>query len=413
MLNVEVTVSFMISTKMIDAAHLGMSGAVRKTPLVRSILLEKQLSVKYPLYLKLENLQITGSFKARGAFNKLKSVLPEAQKVGVITASAGNHAQGVAYHSKQLGIHAKIVMPETTPLVKVNSTRQWDPEIVLHGETYQEAYAKALELQKQEKRIYIHAFDDEAIIAGQGTVGKEILDDEQSIQNLICPLGGGGLLAGCGLYFREKNPNSKIFAVQAEGCSNFLPSVKAGHPVTLESAQTIADGIAVKRIGDLTFDLCRNLVNDTVLVSDEEIAAGILWLLENERIFAEGCGGAVIAAVMKRPEILTAPSALVVSGGNLDVNMLSRIIDRGLVRTGRLAKIEVVIPDAPGSLAKLLKVFADQRASVVQIEHERLFERSSLKDVYTTISLETHGPTHVQQLKQALMQGGWQARFHT
>jgi threonine dehydratase len=402
----------MISAKMIESAHASMSGAVRRTPLIRSILLEKQLSLKHPVYLKLENLQITGSFKARGAFNKLKSVQAEAQKVGVITASAGNHAQGVAYHSKALGIHAKIVMPETTPLVKVNSTRQWEPEIVLHGETYQEAYTKACEIQKKEGRIYIHAFDDEAIILGQGTIGKEILEEEATIQNLICPLGGGGLLAGCGQYFKEKVAAPKIFAVQAEGCSNFLPALQAGHPVTLTSAQTIADGIAVKRMGDITFDLCKKLVDETILVSDEEIASGILWLLENERIFAEGCGGAVIAAVMKRPDLISKPSALVVSGGNLDVNLLSRIIDRGLVRTGRLALLEVLIPDAPGSLAKLIKVFAEHKASIVQIQHERLFESKSLRDVYTTISLETHGPDHVERIKQALLQGGWQARFH-
>jgi len=403
----------MISSKLIDAAHASMNEAVRHTPLIRSLLLEKQLDLKHPVYLKLENLQITGSFKARGAYNKLKTVQSEAQKVGVITASAGNHAQGVAYHSKNLGIPAKIVMPETTPLVKVNSTRQWGPEIVLHGETYQEAYAKALEIQKKEGRIYIHAFDDEAIIAGQGTVGKEILDENPSIKTLVCPLGGGGLLAGSGIYLRDKVPSSRVIAVQAEGCSNFLPSLSAGKPVTLESAQTIADGIAVKRMGDITFDLCRTLINETVLVSDEEIAGGILWLLENERIFAEGCGGAVIAAIMKRPDLITQPSAVIVSGGNLDVNLLSRIIDRGLVRTGRLALLEVLIPDAPGSLAKLIKVFAEHKASIVQIQHERLFESSSLRDVYTTILLETHGRSHVEDIKKALAQGGWQARFHS
>lgn len=402
----------MITLPMIDQAADAIRSAIRRTPLLRSEAFERAVKSKFPIYFKLENLQYTGSFKARGALNKILSVQEIAKKRGVITASAGNHAQGVAFHCQRLGINAKIVMPEATPLVKVNSTRQWGAEIVFFGDSYQESSAKAHEIQKAEDRVYIHAFDDEQIMAGQGTVAKEILEDAPDVQVMVIPIGGGGLIAGAGTYLKAKNAKAKVIGVQAEGSSNFLPSLKEGKPVTLDSVATIAEGIAVKRMGDQTFEVCRKIIDETILVNDEEISAGILWLLENERLFTEGCGGAAIAALLQRGQVVTGPTAVVVTGGNLDVNLLARIIERGLVKTGRLVLFDVLIPDAPGSLHRLLQVFAELKASVVQINHERVFQSVSLRDVYTTISLETQGPEHVQKIRQTLAQKGWQAHFH-
>jgi threonine dehydratase len=401
-----------MNAESIELAAQKIKGALRRTPIVRSEILERKLQSKFPIYFKLENLQHTGSFKSRGALLKLLSVETEARQQGVITASAGNHAQGVAYHCFRLGLQAKIVMPEGTPLVKVNSTRQWGAEVVFSGDSYQEAYEHALTLQKAENRVYIHAFDDESIIAGQGTVALEVLEDVPDLKTFFCPIGGGGLLAGCALYLPEKKSDVRIVGIQAEGASCYLPSLKAGKPIALAEVSTLAEGIAVKRMGDLPFSILQNRVRDVVLASDQEIAAGILWLLENERIFVEGCGGAAVAALFKRPDLIEGPTAVVLTGGNLDVNLLARIIERGLVNTGRLVLLEVSIPDKPGSLYKLIQVFAELKASIVQISHERVFESASLRDVATTISLETQGPDHVERIKSTLRAKGWEAKFH-
>jgi len=402
----------MISPEMIEKAAVAIQSATRKTPLLRSEIFEKAVKSKFPIYLKLENLQHTGSFKARGALNKLLSIEAEAKKKGVITASAGNHGQGVAFHAQRLGISAKIVMPEGTPLVKILSTKRWGADVVFFGESYAEAAAHAAKLQVDEGRIYVHAFDDEAVMAGQGTIACEVLTERPEIESIWAPIGGGGLLGGIGTFFKSKKPQGKIIAIQAAGSSTFLPSLEAGKPITLEKVSTIAEGIACKRMGDQSFEACRKVVDDTVVVNDEEISAGILWLLENEHVFAEGCGGASIAALLQRPDLITGPTCVVVSGGNLDVNLLTRIIERGLVKNGRLVMFDVLIPDAPGSLYKLLQVFADLKASVMQINHERVFQSVGLKDVYTTISLETQGPEHVERIRRTLADKGWQAHFH-
>ncbi len=402
----------MITAEQIEHAYKKIHSSIRHTPLLRSEVFERKIGAKFPVYFKLENLQLTGSFKSRGALNKLLSVEGTAKKKGVITASAGNHAQGVAYHAQRLGIHAKIVMPETTPLVKVNSTKQWGAEIVFFGESYQEAFEKAKEIQASEGREYIHAFDDNDVIAGQGTIALEVLRDCPDVGVFLAPIGGGGLLSGCAVYMQAKKPDCKMLAVQATGSSTFIPSLEKGSPITLPTVSTIAEGMACKRMGDLTFEVCKNTVKKTILVDDEEISQGILWLLENERVFAEGCGGASVAALIKNPEVVTAPTVVVVSGGNLDVNLLARIIERGLVKSGRLAMVDVQIPDAPGSLHKLIQTFAELKASIVQIHHERVFAQSSLKEVYTTISLETQGSDHVERIREALQSKGWRARFH-
>jgi threonine dehydratase len=400
----------MISAKQIDETYKKIQSATRKTPLIRSEHFERQVDSKFPIFFKAENLQATGSFKARGALSKLLSLSAESRKKGVITASAGNHAQGVAFHAQRLGIKAKIIMPVSTPLIKIKSTKQYGAEVVLFGESYQEAYEKSLELQKIEEREYIHAFDDELIVAGQGTLGKEIFEEFPEIEVFVCPIGGGGLIAGCASYLKEKKPKTRIIGVQAEGCSTFLPSLKAGKTVTVATANTIAEGMSAKRMGEITFEICRQKVDETILVSDEEIAEGLLWLLENERLFVEGCGGASVASVLKKPSVVTGPTAILLSGGNLDVNLLARIIERGLARAGRLFRFEMTIPDAPGSLFKILEAIAEERASIIHVSHERIFGKTTLREVSAKFILETHGPTHNERVKAALTKRGWSAR---
>jgi len=400
-----------INVQSVDEAAKKFAGAIRKTPLIRSLRFEETFGFKHPIYFKAENLQHTGSFKVRGALNKILNIEDKARENGVITASAGNHAQGVAYHCQRLKIPATIVMPENTPFVKSNSTRRMGAKVIFHGASYQEAYEEALKIQKQEGSEYVHAFDDEEVVIGQGTVGKEIWEELPGIEVFVCPIGGGGLLAGAGAYLREKNPKIKMVALQAEGSSNFLPSLRLGKPAILEKVETIAEGIAVKKMGDLNYEICSRLVDKTIIVNDDEIAAGLLWILENEKLFVEGCGGAAVAAVMKQPEIVTGPTVIVLSGGNLDVNLLSRIIERGLIQAGRRTHFEATIPDVPGSLQKLIQVIAEQRASIVEVEHERMFSRTSLKEVNTHLIVETEGFEHIERLKAALREKGMEYRF--
>jgi threonine dehydratase len=298
-----------------------------------------------------------------------------------------------------------------SPLVKLNSTRQWGAEIVLHGESYQESYEHAVDLQKKEGLEYIHAFDDEAIAAGQGTIALEILEDCPDISVFVAPIGGGGLISGCATYFKEKKSSVKVVGVQAEGASTFLPSLKAGAPITLSSVNTIAEGMSPKRMGDFTFSVCRKYVDHTEIVNDDQISEGLLWLLENERLFVEGCGGATMAALLKNPKLVTGPTAVLLSGGNLDVNLLARIIERGLVKTGRLLRLTVVLPDVAGSLHKLIEVFAELKASIVQVTHERVFGQQSLREVMTDITVETQGADHVQKVVAALASRGWKVNI--
>jgi len=396
---------------LVDKAYEKISSATRKTPLYRTYNLENRLKSKHPIYFKVESLQHTGSFKVRGALNKLLSVLEKAKKSGVVAASAGNHAQGVAYHAKRLGVNAKIVMPERTPLTKLSSTKKWGAEILLFGESYQEAFAKALEIQKTEGRELIHAFDDDAVIAGQGTIAKEVYDELPEVEVFIAPMGGGGLLSGCGSYFKAKNPKIKVHAVQVEGCSSYIPSLKAGQPITLSRINTIAEGMAAKRLGDRTFEICRKVVDSCWLVSDEEIAESMLWLLENARLFVEGCAGASMAAIVKNPKIITGPTVILLSGGNLDLNLMARVIERGLNKSGRLCQIELRLTDVPGSLEKLVHVFNQENANIIEINHERVFGEASIREAYLDVTLETSGFDHIERIHKALHKEGYTPLF--
>ena len=400
-----------INIEKIESAAKLNEGVIRKTPLLRSSILEKLIGSSYPIYLKAENLQHTGSFKVRGALNKIHSILGEAKKKGVVAASAGNHAQGVAYHAKRLGVRAKIVMPERTPIVKVRATMMWGAEVKLYGESYQEAYEEALRIQAEEGREFVHAFEDEAVICGQGTLGEEVLEQLPEMEVFVVPIGGGGLMSGCASYLKAKKPSVKTIAVQAAGCSTFLPSLEAGKLVTLPKVDTIAEGISAKRMGQMTFDICKELVDQAYLVTDKEISEALLIILENEHLFIEGSGATTVAAVLKNPQIVSGPTVLVLSGGNLDVNLLARIIEQGLVKTGRRVKFEATIPDVPGSLERLIHILSEQKASIFEIDHERVFNQSSLKEVSTYVQVETEGLDHVERLKEALQAAPWPVRF--
>jgi threonine dehydratase len=360
------------------------------------------------IFLKMDNQQRTGAFKERGALNKLLTMGSEERSRGVIAASAGNHAQGVAYHAGRHGIHARIVMPLPTPLTKVSATRAYGAEVVLHGTNYDEAYEKAVEQSNQDRLTLIHAFDDDTVIAGQGTLGLEILQQHPDIEVIVSPIGGGGLIGGIACAVKESSPAVKVFGVQPSRLPSMKAAVAAGKPVTLDSAKTIADGIAVRRAGERTLPLVQKYVDDIVTVEEEEIANAILLLLEREKTLAEGAGAAAIAAVLNRKLSLQGKRiAVLVCGGNIDVTLLSRIIERGLVKDGRLVRLRVHLPDYPGALHRLTGILADHRANIVETAYDRAYHGVNLGDTAIDITMETRGPDHITELLAALVSAGY------
>jgi threonine dehydratase len=364
------------------------------------------------VFLKLENRQRTGAYKERGALNKLLSLTASERSQGVIAASAGNHAQAVAYHASKLGIRAKIVMPLATPLIKVSATRGYGGDVVLHGANYDEAFDEALRLSAQDHLTFVHAFDDDAVIAGQGTLGLELLEQYPDLEAVIVPIGGGGLIGGISCALKETNPRIQVIGVQPAR----LPSVKValadGKPVTLPSAVTIADGIAVRRAGERTLPLIQKYVDDVVTVEEEEIANAVLLLLEREKVLAEGAGAAALAALVNRriPTIKDHAAkkiAIIVSGGNIDVTLLARIIERGLVKDGRLVRLRVHLPDYPGALHRLTGILAQHRANIVETSYDRAYHNVNLGDTAIDITMETRGPDHIAELISALSANGY------
>jgi len=356
----------------------------------------------------MDNQQRTGAFKERGALNKLLTLTAEQRGRGVIAASAGNHAQGVSYHAGRHGVRARIVMPLPTPLTKVSATRAYGAEVLLHGANYDEAYEKALEQSRQDSLILIHAFDDDAVIAGQGSLGLEILQQHPDIEVIVSPIGGGGLIGGIACAVKETRPSVKIFGVQPARLPSMKAAVAAGKPVTLESAKTIADGIAVRRAGECTLPLVQKYVDDIVTVEEEEIANAILLLLEREKTLAEGAGAAAIAAVLnKKLELHNKRTAVLVCGGNIDVTLLARIIERGLVKDGRLVRLRVHLPDYPGALHRLTGILADHRANILETSYDRAYHGVNLGDTAIDITMETRGPEHIAELLAALGAGGY------
>jgi threonine dehydratase len=361
------------------------------------------------VHLKLENLQMTGSYKERGALNKILLLTPEQRSNGVIAASAGNHAQAVAYHAGRLGIRATIVMPSITPLVKVTATQSYGAEVVLDGANYDDACKHALAMAAERKMTFLHPFDDFDVIAGQGTIGLEILEQVPEIEAAVIPVGGGGLIAGVACALKEQRPNIKIIGVQTARLPSMVEARKKGAPVIVPAASTVADGIAVRRCGDNTLPLVLKYVDDMVTVEEEEIASAILTLLEKEKTLAEGAGAAATAALLQHKTGLAkgARTVSIVGGGNIDVSLLSRIIERGLVKDGRLVRIRIHLPDRPGALVELSSVIAAQRANIVELKFDRAYYGVSLGDTAIDVTLETRGAAHLDELVAAISKAGY------
>ncbi len=360
------------------------------------------------VFLKMDNLQTTGAFKERGALNKLLTMSAKERERGVAAASAGNHAQGLAYHAGLQGIRALICMPLTTPLTKVSATKSYGADVVLHGANYDEAYEEAVRRAKKDNLTFVHAFDDDAVIAGQGTIGLEILQQNPDIEAVISPIGGGGLIGGIACAVKETNPKIKVFGVQPSKLPSMQVALAEGKPVTLSPAVTIADGIAVRRAGDHTFPLVQKYVDQIVTVDDEEISNAILLLLEREKTLAEGAGAAAIAALLNHKLPLAGKKvAVLVCGGNIDVTLLSRIIERGLVKDGRLVRLRVHLPDYPGALHKLTAILAQHRANIVETSYNRAYYGVNVGETAIDITMETRGPEHITELLSALNAGGY------
>ena len=360
------------------------------------------------IYLKLDNLQRTGAFKERGALNKLLTLTKEERDQGVIAASAGNHAQGLAYHAGKRGIRAQICMPLTTPLIKVSATKAYGADVVLHGANYDEACEEAIRRGNQQHLTFIHPFDDEAVIAGQGTLGLEMLQQHPEIEAVVVPIGGGGLIGGIACAIKETNPKVQIVGVQTSRLPSMKAAVEEGRPVTIPAAATIADGIAVRRAGDRTLPLVQKYVDQIVTVDEEEIANAILLLLEREKTMAEGAGAAAIAAMVNHKiEISGKKIAVLVCGGNIDVTLLSRIIERGLVKDGRLVSLRVHLPDYPGALHRLTGILADHRANIVETSYDRTYYGVNLGETAIDITMETRGPEQIAELLSALSAAGY------
>lgn len=361
------------------------------------------------VFLKLENLQMTGSFKERGALNKIATLTEEQRRRGVVAASAGNHAQGVAYHATERGIRAVIVMPLTTPLVKVQATQGFGARVVLHGANYDEAYSEARRLCEAEGMEFIHPFDDPLVIAGQGTIGLELLEQVEGLEAVVVAIGGGGLIGGVACAVKESRPGVKVVGVQTSRLPSMQAAMAQHRLVTLDPSTTIADGIAVRRAGDVTFPVVEKYVDEIVTVDEDEIASAILTLLEREKTLAEGAGAAALAAVLQQKTSLAsgARTAVLVSGGNIDVTLLSRIIERGLVQDGRLIRLRVHLLDKPGALLELTEIIARHRVNIVDTLHNRAYYGVNLGDTSIDLTMETRGREQVEELLAAMAEAGY------
>lgn len=390
----------------VEAARERLRGSVYYTPCAHSVMLSQLTGQQ--IFLKLENLQMTGAFKERGALNRIATLTPEQAARGVVAASAGNHAQGVAYHATKRGIRSIIVMPLATPLVKVTATRGFGAEVVLHGANYDEACEEALRLCAAQSMTFIHPFDDPVVMAGQGTIGLEVLEQVPDLEAIVVPIGGGGLIGGIACAVKESRPEVRVIGVQTSRLPSMAAAVAEHGLVTVEPATTIADGIAVRRAGDITFPVVEKYVDEIVTVDEDEIASAILVLLEREKTLAEGAGATALAALLQKKTSLNgARTAVVVGGGNIDVTLLSRIIERGLVQDGRMIRLRIHLLDKPGALAELTRLIAHHRVNIVDTLYNRAYYGVNLGDTAIDITLETRGPEQVKELLTALTSGGY------
>ncbi|MBC8132191.1 MAG: threonine ammonia-lyase [Deltaproteobacteria bacterium] len=396
----------MVTLADIESARLRIADRVRVSPCTYSRLLSESTGVN--VYLKLENLQLTGSFKERGACNRLLQLTADERRRGVVAASAGNHAQGVAYHARALGVPATIVMPRRSPLVKVAQTRALGATVDLVAGGYDEAFEAATRMSAERDLVLVHGFDDADVIAGQGTIGLEILEQVPDVDAVLVAVGGGGLIAGVATAIKERRRAVAVWGVQSEAMPAMRAAQQEGQPVRIDFMRTIADGIAVGRVGTLPFEAVRQYVDEIVTVDEEEIAEAILTLLEKEKLVAEGAGAAPLAALIHRDLPLTGKTVvIVVGGGNIDVNLLSRIIDRGLIKSGRIMRVRVMVPDLPGSLARILGIVAEAEANILEVDHDRVAARLEFGQASVGIVAETRGFEHVTAILEAIRDGGF------
>ncbi|HSG49420.1 MAG TPA: threonine ammonia-lyase [Longimicrobiales bacterium] len=394
----------------VRAARNRIAGQVVATPCPTAMAFKD--IARGELHFKLESLQRTGSFKDRGSLNRLLHLSPEERQRGVVTASAGNHAQALAYHASRLGIPCTVVMPVTAPLIKVTNTRGYGARVVQSGEVLDDSAEEARRLVAEEGRVMISAFDDPLVIAGQGTMGLEMAEQVPDVDLVVVPVGGGGMISGIAVALKALRPSVRIVGVEVEAAPSARASRDAGKIVKIHSAQTIADGIATKRVGDYTFPIIEALVDDLVVVSEEETAQAILLLLERQKAVVEGAGAVSLAALTTGKVELGKgeKGILVLSGGNIDINRVARIIDRGLVFDGRLVRLKVKVPDRPGNLSRLTRLVAGLGANVLEIVHRRAFADISVGEVEIVLHLETRGRDHVQEIEEALMAEGLTVR---
>ncbi len=377
---------------------------IEKTKLIHSNIFSDETG--NDVYIKPENLQKTGSFKLRGAYNKIAKLTEEEKAKGVIAASAGNHAQGVAFGAQKLGIKSVIVMPKHTPLIKVEATRKFGAEVILAGDVYDEAYTYARELQEKEGYIFIHPFDDEDVIEGQGTIALEVLEEVPEADIIMVPVGGGGLISGVASAAKLKNPQIKIIGVEPEGAASAIAALKNGHVVELEEANTIADGTAVKRIGDTTFEYIKKYVDDIVTVSDYELMEAFLLLVEKHKIVAENSGILSVAGLKK----LNAKGKKIISilsGGNIDVLTISSMINKGLIARGRIFTFSVDLPDKPGQLVAVSKILSAQNANVIRLEHNQFKNLDRFHEVELQVTAETNGEDHIKKIIKNFKEKGY------
>ncbi len=397
----------MIDIKEIFNAAAVLKGVARNTTVIPA----PTLSNDCDLYLKTENLQLTGSFKLRGAYYKISQLSDEEKSRGVIACSAGNHAQGVALGATHNGIKSLICLPAGAPISKVEATKGYGAEVCLVPGVYDDAYAKAIELQKEYGYTFVHPFDDPKVIAGQGTIGLEILEQMADVEAVVVPIGGGGLISGVAFAIKTLRPDVKVYGVQASGAPSMEISVNEGKICHLDSVSTIADGIAVKQPGNLTYDLCKKYVDKIVTVNDDETAAAILALMERQKVVAEGAGAVAVAAVMfdKLP-IKGKKVVCLVSGGNIDVNTLNRVITRGLTKSGRKYTFIIELFDKPGQLSGVLNVIAEQGGNVTSVTHERINTTTEINGCSIRLELETRDTAHIDQIRQALKDRGFEVQ---
>jgi threonine dehydratase len=394
----------MLTLDKIYHAAFVLKDVARRTDLIAA----PRLSDTSELYLKTENLQVTGSFKLRGAYYKISQLTEEERSMGVIACSAGNHAQGVALAATRMGIKSVVCMPDGAPIMKVESTKRLGAEVCLVQGTYDEAHDKAVELQQETGMTFIHPYDDEQVIAGQGTIGLEILDQLPDVDAVVVPIGGGGLISGVAFAIKSLRPNVKVYGVQAAGAASMFRAVQDKKYETLSTVDTFADGIAVKTPGETTFQMVEKYVDEVVTVSEDEIAAAILALMENQKLVAEGAGATPVAAAMFHKLPIEGKKVVcLISGGNIDVNILNRVITRGLVMSGRKSNLMIALEDKPGQLLRVTEIMSSCGANIVSVHHDRSDANMAITSCFLKLGLETRDANQIQQIKDKLTESGF------